>query len=109
MGEINLDTQPQFRYEVFDRQLLTMQKMCEVLYDGWEDYGTQEMTFDIRSMCAKVMRLCSMCDADYAVQQNDLLHQRSGDNERYLQMVRMLLQEKLTPILLDVIYKHEHG
>lgn len=109
MGEINVETQQQFRYEVFDRQLLTMQKMCEVLYDGWEDYGTQEMTFDIRSLCAKVVRLCRMCDDDYAIQQNDLLHQRSGDNERYLQMVRMLLQQKLTPILLDVIYKHEHG
>lgn len=109
MGEIDLMIQQQFQYEVFDRQLLTMQKMCEVLYGGWEDYGTQEMTFDIRSLCAKVMRLCSMCDEDYAVQQNDLLHQRRSDNERYLQMVRMLVEQKLTPILLYVIHKHEQG
>lgn len=109
MREIDLNTQQQFRYEVFDRQLLTMQKMCEVLYNGWEDYGTQEMTFDIRSLCAKVMRLCSMCDDDYALQINDLLHQRSSHNESYLQMIRMLIQQKLSPILLDVIKRHQEG
>lgn len=109
MGEINVETQPQFQYEVFDRQLRTMQKMCEVLHDGWDDYGTQEMTFDIRSLCAKVMRLVRMCDDDYALQQNDLLHQRSTYNEKYLQMVQMLVQEKMTPILLHVIDRHRHG
>lgn len=109
MGEINIETQQQFRYEVFDRQLLTMQKMCEVLYDGWDDYGTQEMTFDIRSLCAKVMRLCSMCDVDYELQLNDLLHKRSSYNEKYLQMVRMLVQQKMAHILLYVIDRHKHG
>ena len=42
------DEPSSFSYEVFDRQLNTYYIMCRVLINGWEDYSTQEMNFDIR-------------------------------------------------------------
>jgi len=76
--------QPTFSYEVFDRQMETYYMMCQVLIQGWEDYGTQEMNFDIRSLCTKASRLCYMADKDLALQHTDLTHQRKLANEHHL-------------------------
>lgn len=56
------DEPSSFSYEVFDRQLNTYYIMCRVLINGWEDYSTQEMNFDIRSLYTKASRLCYMAD-----------------------------------------------
>ena len=70
------ELQPTFSYEVFDRQMETYYMMCQVLIQGWEDYGTQEMNFDIRSLCTKASRLCYMADQGLALQYADLTQQR---------------------------------
>ena len=44
---------PAFSYEVFDRQLDNFAMMLKVLMDGWEDYSSQEMTFDIHSQIGR--------------------------------------------------------
>ena len=59
---------PAFSYKVFDRQLDNFAMMLKVLMDGWEDYSSQEMTFDIHSLCTKASRLCYLADQDLALQ-----------------------------------------
>ena len=79
------DEPSSFSYEVFDRQLNTYYIMCRVLINGWEDYSTQEMNFDIRSLYTKASRLCYMADQDLALQHNDLTHQRKLANQEHLE------------------------
>lgn len=80
--------QPTFSYEVFDRQLETYYMMCQVLIQGWEDYGTQEMNFDIRSLCTKASRLCYMADQGLALQYADLTQQRKLANNHHMEKMR---------------------
>ncbi len=56
-----LEPIPAFRYEVFDRQLQNFCMMTEVMINGWNDYSTQEMVFDINSLYIKA-ELCYMAD-----------------------------------------------
>ena len=72
---------PAFSYEVFDRQLDHFTMMLKVLMDGWEDYSSQEMTFDIHSLCTKAARLCYLADQDLALQHSDVSHHRKEQNE----------------------------
>ena len=74
---------PAFSYEVFDRQLDHFTMMLKVLMDGWEDYSSQEMTFDIHSLCTKAARLCYLADQDLALQHTDVSHHRKEQNEMY--------------------------
>ena len=74
---------PAFSYEVFDRQLDHFTMMLKVLMDGWEDYSSQEMTFDIHSLCTKASRLCYLADQDLALQHTDVSHHRKEQNETY--------------------------
>lgn len=100
------DEQPTLNYEVFDRQLENFYLMCHVFINGWEDYSTQEMTFDIRSLCTKASRLCYMADQDLALQHSDLAHLRKQQNKHHLQQTFKLLNEELIPFLTKVIKQY---
>ena len=85
------EQQSPFSYEVFDRQLNTFYMMCQVFIQGWEDYSTQEMNCDIRSLCTKASRLCYMADQDLALQHNDLTHQRKFINQSHLGTISQIV------------------
>lgn len=106
---IDNDIKSAFSYEVFDRQLVNFHRMMNVLMEGWEDYGSQEMTFDINSLCTKASRLCYMADQDLALQHTDIIHQRKKQNERHLDSINMLVSKELTPFLSSVIQAARAG
>lgn len=97
------DEQPTLNYEVFDRQLENFYLMCHVFINGWEDYSTQEMTFDIRSLCTKASRLCYMADQDLALQHSDLTHQRKQQNKHHLWETSQLIIGELSPLLKKIV------
>lgn len=98
-----------FSYEVFDRQLVNFHRMMYVLMEGWEDYGSQEMTFDICSLCTKASRLCYMADQDLALQHTDIIQQRKEQNERHLDSINMLMSKEFTPFLSSVVQAARAG
>lgn len=91
-----------FCYEIFDRQLDHFCMMLKVMIYGWDDYGTQEMTFDIHSLCTKASRLCYLADQDLAQQHTDIAHQRKEQNEKYLGIFEILLLSDFIPFLRGV-------
>lgn len=97
------ESQFAFSYEVFDRQLNTFNMMCHVLIDSWEDYSTQEMNFDIQSLCTKASRLCYMADQDLVLQLNDMSHQRSLMNKHHLESITQLIVNDLSPFSKKVV------
>ena len=101
------EIQPTFSYEVFDRQLNTFYIMCRVLINGWEDYSTQEMNFDIRSLYTKASRLCYMADQDFALQHNDLTHQRKLANQEHLEAITQVVLCELCPFMRDIVEKYK--
>ena len=101
------EEQPTFSYEVFDRQLNTYYRMCRVLINGWEDYSTQEMNFDIRSLCTKASRLCHMADQDLALQHSDLIHQRKLTNQKHLEVINQVIIGELCPFMRNIITKYK--
>ena len=101
------EQQSRFSYEVFDRQLNTFYMMCQVLMQGWEDYSTQEMNCDIRSLCTKASRLCYMADQDLALQHNDLTHQRKFINQTHLGTISQIVINEMTPFLKKVIDRYK--
>lgn len=101
------EEQSSFSYEVFDRQLNTFYMMCRVLINGWEDYSTQEMNFDIRSLCTKTSRLCYMADQDLALQHNDLTHQRKLANQEHLETINQVVVGELCPFVKEVIENYK--
>lgn len=100
------ELQTTFSYEVFDRQLNTNYIMCRVLINGWEDYSTQEMNFDIRSLYTKASRLCYMADQDLALQHNDLTHQRKLANQEHLEAITQVVLVELCPFMRDIVEKY---
>ena len=72
-----------FSYEMFDRQMNSFISMWNMLTDAWDDYGTQELTFDILSLSLKAARLCLMADEDMARQNQDLKRSRRLKNMKY--------------------------
>ena len=92
---IDNGTKTAFSYEVFDRQVGNFYRMIKVLVEGWEDYSSQEMTFDIMSLCTKASRLCFMADQDLALQHTDVTQQRKSQNEEYLAAFDMLVSKDL--------------
>lgn len=100
MTETN-ELQTAFNYDVFDRQLETYYMMCQVLIREWEDCGTQEMSFDIRSLCTKASRLCCLADQDLALQHADPTHRRKLANEHHLKNMEKVIVE-LSPFFRGV-------
>lgn len=99
----NNNTESAFSYEAFDRQLAHFCMMLKMLIYGWEDYSSQEMTFDINSLCTKASRLCYLADQDLAQQHTDIAHQRKKQNEANLDTFEMLVHTDLIPFLHKVI------
>ena len=89
---------PAFSYEVFDRQLDHFTMMLKVLMDGWEDYSSQEMTFDIHSLCTKAARLCYLADQDLALQHTDVSHHRKEQNEMYFTSFELIITTQFTKL-----------
>ena len=100
---IDNGTKTAFSYEVFDRQVGNFYRMIKVLVEGWEDYSSQEMTFDIMSLCTKASRLCFMADQDLALQHTDVTQQRKAQNEEYLAAFDMLVSKDLNQLLKSVL------
>lgn len=100
------ELQPDFSYEAFDRQLETYYMMCRVLIHGWEDYSTQEMNFDIRSLCIKASRLCYMADQDLALQHADPTHRRKLANQKHLEKMSQVVIGELCPFLRTVVNRY---
>ena len=98
-----------FSYEFFDRQLKHFCMMLQVLMEGWEDYNSQELTFDLNSLCTKVSRLCYMADQDLALQHADVTHQRKEQNEDWLQQMEVLVKGKFSPFVLQVVSGFKEG
>ena len=90
---------PAFSYEVFDRQLDNFAMMLKVLMDGWEDYSSQEMTFDIHSLCTKASRLCYLADQDLALQHTDVSHHRKEQNETYFTSFELIITTQFTKFM----------
>ncbi len=97
-----------FNYEAFDRQMETLLQMSMVLITGWDDYAAQELTFDIRSLCVKGSRLCSLADQDLALQQADLTHARRQRNQYFYARMNELVVEHLSPLLSQVVDDIRH-
>ena len=94
---------PAFSYEVFDRQLDHFTMMLKVLMDGWEDYSSQEMTFDIHSLCTKAARLCYLADQDLALQHTDVSHHRKEQNETYFTSFELIITTQFTKFMKKVL------
>ena len=98
-----------FSYEVFYRQLGNFLKMLQVMMDSWEDYNSEELAFDIDSLCIKASRLCYMADQDLALQHTDVTHQRKADNEEYHQQMEKLVIKDYSPFVLRVVNSINEG
>ena len=98
-----------FSYEVFYRQLGNFLKMLQVMMDSWEDYNSEELAFDIDSLCIKASRLCYMAVQDLALQHTDVTHQRKADNEEYHQQMEKLVIKDYSPFVLRVVNSINEG
>lgn len=92
-----------FSYEMFDRQMDSFIAMWNMLTDAWDDYGTQELTFDILSLSLKAARLCLMADEDMARQNQDLKRSRRLKNMEYAATLEKMVTERITPLVQDAI------
>ena len=89
---------PAFSYEVFDRQLDNFAMMLK-----WENYSSQEMTFDIHSLCTKASRLCYLADQDLALQHTDVSHHRKEQNETYFTSFELIITTQFTKFMKKVL------
>ena len=92
-----------FSYEMFDRQMNTFLTMWRVMIDGWDDYGSQELTFDIMSLSAKASRLCLMADEDMARQLRELNNNRKVSNIKYAATLAQMMNEEIKPLMEKAI------
>lgn len=104
-----LEPIPAFSYEVFDRQLQNFCMMTEVMINGWNDYSTQEMVFDINSLYIKASRLCYMADQDLALQHADVTQQRKKENQYFHNLMEELVIRKLSQFVFLVINEFKEG
>lgn len=93
----------EFNYENYDRQLGTLINMSHLLVNAWDDYGTTEMTLDIKSLNFKASRLCYMTDTDWSLQQQDMMHLRKSRNEEWLAQLEFLVKESICPLLQHIV------
>ena len=104
-----LEPIPAFSYEVFDRQLQNFCMMTEVMINGWNDYSTREMVFDINSLYIKASRLCYMADQDLALQHADVTQQRKKENQYFHNLMEELVIRKLSQFVFLVINEFKEG
>ena len=92
-----------FSYEMFVRQINTFIAMWNMLIVAWDDYGTQELTFDILSLSSKAARLCLMADEDMVRQNQDLKRSRKLKNMEYAATLDKMVTERITPLVQDAV------
>ena len=92
-----------FSYQNFDQQIENLLASTHALITGWADISTLEMTLDLKSLCLKASRLCVMADTDYVLQQQDVIHQRSEENEVWCVTFDALMSQKLAPLVKQVV------
>lgn len=109
MATNNIDPIPELDYEVFDRQFKNFCSMTKVMVAAWDDYSTQEMTFDIISLCTKASRLCFMADQDLVLQQSDVTQKRKIENNIALDAITALHNYHFTPLLRRIIHEFYQG
>ena len=98
----NSELMPKLDYGVFDRQINNFCLMMQVMINGWEDYNSQEMTFDIISLCNKASRLCFMADQDFVLQNADVSKERKGENQAWYDVFRILVATSLAEFMSQV-------
>ena len=100
---------PDFDYEVFDRQINNFCLMMQVMINGWEDYNSQEMTFDIISLCNKASRLCYMADQDFVLQNADVSKERKGENQAWFDVFSILVTRSFSEFLRNIFANLKKG
>lgn len=90
-------------YQNFDQQMGNLLASANALITGWTDITTLEMTLDLKSLCLKASRLCVMADTDYVLQQQDVIQQRSEQNEAWCVTLDALMTQKLAPLVKQVV------
>lgn len=98
-----------FSYEVFYRQLDNFLLMLQMMMNSWEDYNSEELAFDIDSLCIKASRLCYMADQDLALQHTDVTYQHKAENEHYHQLLEELVIRDFSPFVLQVVTSLNDG
>lgn len=93
----------ELNYEEYDRLLHTLISMSHLLVNAWDDYSTTEMTLDIKSLNIKASRLFYMADADWSLQQQDMVHLRKQKNEELMVQMEFLINERITPLMKHVV------
>jgi len=92
-----------FSYEMFDRQMHTFLGMWRMVIDAWDDYGTQEMTFDIMSLSAKAARLCGLADVDMSLQTTDITNRRMQRNIEYHASLDKLMHGDIAKLMENAV------
>lgn len=100
---MNTMTTENFKYALFDRLMSNFLQMTHVLIDEWDSCSSEELTYDIHSLCVKGSRLCNMIDADLAYQQQDLTHGRKEKNKSYFLELGDLIMPLVKLITNDLI------
>lgn len=96
-------TPEDFSYEMFDRQIQTFLGMWRIVIDGWDDYATQEMTFDIMSLSAKAARLCVLTDIDMSLQITDITDTRRQRNIEYYAALENLMGGDIANLMVKAV------
>ena len=109
MDTSNQEPMPDFDYEVFDRQINNFCLMMQVMINGWEDYNSQEMTFDIISLCNKASRLCYMADQDFVLQNADVSKERKGENQAWFDVFSILVTRSFSEFLRNIFANLKKG
>ena len=77
--------------------------MCEMLVTSWDDYTSQELSLDLKSLTVKGARLCVLADMDWAQQQCDITFWRRNINRDLLQTFSSFVKEQFAPLLLSTL------
>ncbi len=90
-------------YQNFDQQMGNLLASANALITGWTDITTLEMTLDLKSLCLKASRLCVMTDTDYVLQQQEVTHLRTQQNEAWCVALDAFIAQQLAPLMMQVV------
>ena len=90
-------------YQNFDQQMGNLLASTNALITGWTDITTLEMTLDLKSLCLKASRLCVMADTDFVLQQQEVTHLRTQQNEAWCVALDAMITQELAPLVKQVV------
>lgn len=90
-------------YQNFDQQMGNLLASANALITGWTDISTLEMTLDLKSLCLKASRLCVMADTDFVLQQQEVTHLRTQQNEAWCVALDAMITQQLAPLMMQVV------